>query len=175
MLNWKSIAALVIGLVVSFGSAARAETLGTFYGGAGINNDSADLRIDDTPFVLGVLFYPSAQSFVLGFDIAGEGEMLDSTFGSNELRQAYSFNAVIGGNVYRSDTVRTDVSAVIGFRETFADCPDSFLGFQCYADQEPETEYTFNYGAMFSVNIENFMIGLRLTEQSAQALIGISF
>lgn len=173
MLNFTLIATIAI--CVALATVAQGETRGAFYGGAGLNNDSAQLQLDETPFVLGVLFYPTGHSFVLGFDIAGEGEMFDSTFGANDLRQAYSFNAVIGANLYRSEQARTDISAVIGFREAFADCPDSFIGFQCYADQPPETDYTMNYGALLSFNYNNGVIGLRVTDQSAQAILGLNF
>ncbi len=175
MLNLKSFVPLFLGLILGSANMAQAEQSGAFYGGMGVNNDGAELQIDDTPFVLGALFFPSTQSVVFGFDIAGEGEMLDSTFGSNALKQAYSFNAVLGGNLYWSEDMRTDLSAIIGFRESVKDCPDSFIGFQCYADRDPETEYELNYGAMLTITFDHALIGLRVTEQSAQALIGISF
>jgi len=120
------------------------------------------------------IFYLGAGG-VVGFDIAGEGTMLDSTYGGDEIRQALSLNFLVGSNLYKADAVRVDAAAIIGMRESFADCPDSFLGFQCYADQSPDTEYDLNLGAMISLTMQSVSLGVRATEVSTQAVIGVKF
>lgn len=144
------------------------------YGGLGsASNDEGNL--DATPFVIGLMFQPAASDYVFGFDIAGEGAMLDSTWGSNEWRQAMSYNFLIGGNLTRSDKFRVDAAVLVGFRETFSDCPDSYLGYQCYADEPPSTEYDLNYGALIGVSFDRVMVGVRATAESTQALLGFRF
>lgn len=175
VLTMNMISAAAVGIAVGCATMAQAQQLGAIYAGTGAANEEADLLIDDAPFVVGVLFYRPGQTLVFGADIAAEGEMLDSTFGSESLRQAYSFNALIGGNLYQTDTFRSDLSVIIGARETFADCPDSFLGFQCYADAPPTTEYTANYGLMLSFAWDLALFGVRVTDQSTQAVIGLAF
>lgn len=71
--------------------------------------------------------------------------------------------------------MRADAMLILGARETFADCPDSFLGFQCYADSDSETEYDVNYGAMVMTTFDTFAIGLRATSESTQVTLGLQF
>ncbi len=101
--------------------------------------------------------------------------MLDSTYGGDSLRQALSINDLIGANVYKTSDFRTDALLILGLRESFADCPDSFIGFQCYADQEPEVDYDFNYGALINFSFESVTLGIRATEVSTQAVLGFNF
>ena len=147
----------------------------TLYFGGGINNNADELERDDTPFVVGILAHSPTGNLLIGGDIAGEGEMLDSTYGTNAIRQAFSFNGLIGSTLSQSQTTKVDAAFILGVRETFSDCPDSFLGYQCYADEPPETEYTFNYGALVSISFNNIAVGLRMTEVSTMATVGFSF
>ncbi len=101
--------------------------------------------------------------------------MLDSAYAGDALRQALSLNALIGANVYKTSGIRTDASLNLGLRESFADCPDSFIGFQCYADQEPEVDYDFNYGALINFFFESVTLGIRATQVSTQAVLGFNF
>lgn len=101
--------------------------------------------------------------------------MLDSTFGSDDLRQAFSYNFLIGGVVNQSPGFRTDAMALIGVREGVADCPDSFLGFQCYADSEPDVEYEVNFGGVVNFAFDGFTTGVRVTGESAQVIVGLEF
>ena len=127
------------------------------------------------PFVVGFLHQPAASQFVFGFDFAGEGEMLDSTYGGNEVRQALSYNLLLGSNLMRDGNFRVDAGVLLGLRESFADCPDSFLGYQCYADEAPDTEYDANFGAFIGVSFDGIMLGLRGTGESTQGLLGLRF
>lgn len=164
-------------LSTGLGSVATAQSTAEtiFYFGGGVNNDGATVETDETPFVLGILAAPAGSPLLFGLDIAAEGEMLDSTFGSDTIRQSFSFNGLVGTNLYQSQSVRTDASLIVGLRESFADCPDSFLGYQCYADEAPDTEYEFSYGALVTVSFDSVTIGVRATEVSTQAIVGFSF
>ena len=148
---------------------------GMFYLGAGPDDDNPDITGNTVPFVIGALALQDETPFVWGLDFAGEGEMLDSTFGGDSLRQALSVNFLIGGNLGKTETMRVDAAAILGARESVADCPDSFLGFQCYADREPDVEYDFNYGGLISLSFRKVSIGVRATGESAQAFLGWVF
>lgn len=145
-----------------------------FYGGFGsANNDEGG--VDSTPFVIGFMHQSATSGYVFGFDIAGEGAMLDSTWGSNEWRQSMSYNLLAGVNLTRDKNFRVDAGVLLGFRETFSDCPASYIGYQCYADEPPSTEYGFNYGAFVGVSFGSVMVGVRGTEESTQAMLGLRF
>ncbi len=167
--------ALLLSMALASSAMAQSTADTLFYFSGGTNNDDATTETDDTPFAIGLLASPAGTSLLLGFDIGAEGEMLDSTFGANSLRQAFSFNGLVGSNLYNSQSVRADASLLLGVRESFADCPDSFLGFQCYADEVPDTEYEFNYGALVTVSFDSVTIGVRATEVSTQAVVGFRF
>ncbi|SMY08808.1 hypothetical protein LOM8899_02966 [Flavimaricola marinus] len=167
-------------LAVSCGSvvSADAQEAAKFllYAGAGQAIDSENLTDDNIPYAIGGLVMSPASGLVLGADIAGEGEMFDSTGGGNRIRQALSYNLLIGGNVYDDQSIRADAMLLLGARESVSDCPDSYLGFQCYADTDPDTQYDFNYGAMFAVTFgEAASLGVRMTGESAQLTLGFMF
>lgn len=163
-------------LVAIIGGPAIAQevTQNVIYLGAGAALGE-DLELDDVPYSVGFLNMSDTRNTVFGFDFAGEGEMFDSTGGGNRVRQALSFNLLIGGNIQKSADVRTDAMLLIGARETVSDCPDSFLGFQCYADQDPDTEYDFNVGGMVTATFDGFAVGARVTTESAQLTLGLQF
>ena len=71
--------------------------------------------------------------------------------------------------------MRLDAALLVGARETSADCRNFYLGFQCYADEAPEVEYKANYGAIVSAAFGRGMLGVRATNESIQALVGIVF
>ena len=63
-----------------------------FYVGVGTSSGGDDEN-DDTPWSLGILHNSPTSDRVYGFDISGEGTMLDSTYGSyDDLAQGFSFN-----------------------------------------------------------------------------------
>ena len=145
------------------------------YLGAGTSVESEIAGFDATPLSFGAIFMPTSSPMVFGVDIAGEGEMLDSTFGRDSYRQALSFNALLGGRIFQTDKFRTDAMVLLGARESVTDCPDSVLGFQCYADREPDATYDFNYGAVVTATFDKVAIGLRVTGESAQVVLGFKF
>lgn len=102
--------------------------------------------------------------------------MLDSTWGQDSaVSSAMSFNLIYGANVTKDDKSRLDIGALIGVRESFSSCPDSNLGYQCYADQPPTTEYKVNYGVVVTYAYQSTVFGLRATGESVQALVGVKF
>ena len=54
-------------------------------------------------------------------------------------------------------------------------CPKSYLGYQCYADRDPDKEYTVNYGVMATYSYKRAVFGVRATGESVQLLIGTRF
>jgi len=165
--------ALALAVPLSAGmAAAQGNTL--IYGGIGQAGEEA-LESNAMPFSFGLLLRPATSRMSFGIDIAGEGTMLDSTWGDEALRQAISFNALIGTNLAQNNRFSLDGALLLGMRETFADCPDSYLGFQCYADEAPSTEYDVNYGAVLIGSFDRMAIGLRVTGESTQIVLGTRF
>jgi hypothetical protein len=163
-------------LLLIFSNPAFADEKTTmFYGGFGQADEQTSTSVDDNPFSLGVLFFPVGTDNNWGFDIAGEGEMLDSTWGGNNLRQSLSYNFLIGTNLSRDDNMRIDVSAIIGIRKTFSDCPSSYIGYQCYANTAPNTDYGFNGGVLLMTSWETYSLGIRATSESVQGVLGLRF
>lgn len=166
----RALAALA--LLVSSAQIAAADA--AVYIGGGNPQVGDPLQSDATPMSLGVLGF-SPDGMVYGFDFGLEGTMLDSTWGQDSLTQAQSFNLVIGHNLSQVGEGRLDIGALIGMRSTFSDCADSYLGYQCYADTAPLTEYAVNYGVVMTYSVRNMLFGLRATGESVQALVGVHF
>lgn len=154
---------------------AQDKTRTTIYVGAGTQDDSGSLVSDGTPFSLGIYARPSNRPLIIGFDYGREGSMLDSTGGGEEVRKANSYNLLLGTTLFEGRNYSVNGIALLGMRETFSDCPDSFLGFECYADRAPTTEYDVNYGAMLTTTFDSFAVGLRATGESTQVTFGMSF
>jgi hypothetical protein len=147
-----------------------------FYIGVGSSSGSDDEN-DDTPWSLGFLHNSPTSNKVYGFDVSGEGTMLDSTYGGyDDLAQGFSFNFLYGIDVSKNQNDKISVGLLIGLIEEEQDCPDSYLGYQCYADESPDTDYGFNGGGFinYSVN-ESLNLGLRATSNSTQLTIGFKF
>lgn len=148
----------------------------TFYLGAGSANSDGAFENDDTPFSLGFTHQLVSSKMVLGFDIAGEGTMLDSTWGRDERpKRGTSFNLLLGRNMVDSGRFRADAALLLGVREAAKDCPDSYVGWRCYADRDPETDYKGNFGGVLTLSFDGFALGLRATGESTQVLAGLRF
>jgi hypothetical protein len=129
-----------------------------------------------SPFTLGYLRLSNTRDVVWGFDISGEGTMLDSTWGQNNaVKQATSYNLLIGKNLGKTESSRFDLAFIAGIREKTSDCPSSYLGYQCYANSKPNTTNAFNYGAALTWSYKGFMLGARATGESTQAIMGVRF
>lgn len=148
----------------------------TFYIGAGKNRDEGEFDTDNTPFSLGFMHQLADRKLILGFDIGREGTMLDSTWGMDKSpRQATSYNFLIGGNMADTGRFKADAALLLGMRESVADCADSYLGYQCYADQEPDTDYKGNFGAVVTFSFDRVVMGVRATGESTQIVAGLRF
>ncbi len=166
--------------LVMFAGLAQAQDAGTmrntFYVGGGKSTTTDSFANQNTPFAIGFTHQMAGRKTVLGFDLAGEGTSLDSTWGqTNQPVQAMSFNLVFGTNLIDDGRIRADAALLLGLRDSAADCPDSYLGYQCYADTDPTIEYQVNFGALVNVSFNKVSVGLRATGESTQVLFGIRF
>ena len=129
-----------------------------------------------SPFTVGYLRLSNSTDTVIGGDISGEGTMLDSSWGQNHaVKQATSFNLLLGRNLGKTENSRFDASLILGAKEKTRSCPASYLGYQCYADAKPNTSYGFNSGVALTWTYKSALIGLRATGESTQAIIGYRF
>lgn len=156
---------------------ANANELGenVIYIGSGSANTTSTSSGTDRPASLGYLRLQNSSDVVWGFDVAGEGRMTDTTWGATTNNKATSYNVLIGKNIAKIDNSRVDLALIAGVREESSVCPRSYLGYQCYADTTPESKYAFNYGALLTWNYKSFMVGLRVTGESKQAVVGYKF
>ena len=147
------------------------------YGGAGTAKDvKSSTTTDKTPFAIGYLRLNQGTDAVWGLDFAQEGSMLDSTYRQNRaVKQATSYNLLLGRNIIRSEGSRLDFAILIGARERTSDCPNSFLGYACYANEDPDISYSGNFGALLTWSFSKVTIGVRATGESTQALLGVRF
>ena len=147
------------------------ENNGLLYIGLGSADDS-DI-VGEEPWSVGFIFRDTNSSY--GFDIGGEGVMLDGTYGIDSIEQAISYNLLGGMKISGDSNWRTDLGILIGIVEQSAECPRSYVGYQCYADYPAEYEYTFNYGLMLHTTYDRVTFGIRATGESTQIIFGINF
>ena len=128
------------------------------------------------PWTVGYLYVSPTSPWTFGGDLAGEGVSLDNTSGQNNtVRQGLSFNVLAGPHIRLGDQFSAGVAALLGGRQTGQRCDESYLGYQCYADQAPSVSYGLNYGAVAHLSFKNVLLGARRTGESAQLLVGVSF
>jgi len=129
-----------------------------------------------SPFTIGYLRLSNSSDTVIGGDISGEGTLLDSSWGQNRaVKQATSFNILLGKNLGKTENSRFDASLILGAKEKTRSCPASYLGYQCYADAKPDTSYGFNSGVALTWTYKSVLVGLRATGESTQAVMGYRF
>jgi hypothetical protein len=149
---------------------------GVVYIGVGAASDNPSEN-GNVPWSLGFVSVPDAGGMSWGIDIAGEGTVLDSTYGQRSaLSQAFSFNGLIGGTRVTKKAIKLTGSLLIGLIEDVKSCNgDSYLGYQCYADSAPNVDYKANLGFVGMVTFKSFSVGIRITGESSQGLIGLNF
>jgi hypothetical protein len=140
-----------------------------------LDSQFGDFSDNNLAFTVGYLRVSNKTRLLGGADISYEGTMLDGTYGSYSTRGAFSFNGIVGVNVAKKGSVRFDIAGLIGAREKTTDCPSSFLGYQCYADEPPSRSYSVNYGGIATFSYKKLVIGARVTGASTQGLLGIRF
>ena len=168
---------IVLSTVLLFNATANANENGNtiVYIGAGSNTGDKPTTGTSTPFTIGFLNLSSGER-IWGLDIAGEGVVIDSTWGMNKaLTQSSSLNLIFGKPLNTSMNSRLDGGLLVGMRRKTSDCPRSSLGYQCYADSSPNTTYDLNYGGLITWTSNSLMLGVRLTGASSQLLVGYRF
>lgn len=146
------------------------------YVGSGPSKNATSSTTDKKPVTLGYLRQSRSSETVWGIDISGEGSKLDSTWGQNQaVKQATSYNVLLGKNLTKDQNSRFDAAFLIGVREKTSECPKSYLGYQCYANSTPDTKYGLNYGLVMTWTYKSLMLGGRVTGESTQAMVGFRF
>jgi hypothetical protein len=147
------------------------KTDSILYLGAG--NSTGGYDGDKTPLSGGYLVLTDRLTF--GADIGHEGKMLDARGSNYAWTQGMSYNLLIGRNLHKTDRTRLDATLLLGVRETSQECPSSVLGFDCFADMEPERTFDLNYGGLVTYTLNKTSIGLRVTGESVQGVLGWKF
>lgn len=146
------------------------------YIGAGSSKAKSVKENDETPWSIGYVMNVRGGTAFWGVDFAKEGTSLNNTSGQNNtVDQGMSINFSGGKTFALGKGVNLGAGILLGMREAGKSCPDSYLGYECYADQEPETEYKFNSGALLHLAYKRAILGARLTGESSQVIVGISF
>lgn len=61
---------------------------------------------------------------------------------------------------------KIDAALLVGIRDSSESCPESYFGFQCYADDDPDTDFKGNFGAEVTWSFDRFTVCLRGTGES---------
>ena len=171
--------ALTAAAMTTAGAAAQTATAPEephviVYGGTGTSYPSS------TGWVVGAYGESPSNGSIYGFDLAIEGEYKDYTYGrftNPSVSTGISAN-VLAGRSFRGDDGDFAIAlmGLIGFYTAGLECPDglpaSGLGYQCYANYEPESITDLQVGLMGTVNFNDIMVGVRLTSNSEQVLVG---
>ena len=148
----------------------------TIYGGLGPAEKVDPTVSHTTPWTVGFTYQPAARQFYIGLDFAGEGTSHDNTSNQNNtIEQALSLNAIVGLATPIGSHMQVGGGVLLGGRRVGLECADSYLGYQCYADQDPTPHYVFNVGGLAHLTVGHLFLGMRATTVSRQGLIGFSF
>lgn len=173
------LAALVAGASLAQDAALpdAAPTLRTtLYVASGSARADGPFENDDTPFAIGIMAQAPDNRLIFGADLGREGTFLDSTWRQNEaVKQGTSVNLLVGANLLDAGPWKAEAAALLGVRTASVDCADSYLGYQCYADTPPSTEYEANFGALVTVSYSRMTLGIRATGESTQIVAGLRF
>ena len=172
----KKISALILAFFVC-GAQADENGQNVIYLGSGsAKSGNSTTTSNKAPLTVGYLRLSNSSDTVFGADISGEGTMLDSTWGrSHTVKQATSFNLLVGRNLGKTENSRFDASLILGMKEKTQSCASSYLGYQCYADAKPNTSYGFNSGVALTWTYKSALVGLRATGESTQLMVGYRF
>ena len=143
-----------------------------FYGGVGKSLEDSRSSSDATPWTIGFLAKASQFSGGIGIDISKEGTLLDSRgYRDQEITQALSLNLVVTSKILTN----IDTGVLFGIRNKTAECPPSYLGFECYADRPATGDKTFNFGVISAFSLDRLILGFRITTVSQQLIFGVGF
>ena len=123
----------------------------------------------------GFLFKGEKQ-WAIGVDFGVEGKQVDRTGGRVKEESGLSFNLLVGIAAVETERWRVVPFGLIGARRYKVTCPSgqSYLGYQCYADTDPEGHWKLNYGGGLMVHFDRLALGVRLTGESKTAIIGLN-
>lgn len=129
-----------------------------------------------TTYALGGLIMNDTGLF-FGADLGFEGVEVDTTGGqAPETSQSLSLNGIIGRSFGDGEnSPRFSAGILLGVYDTAVSCPASNLGYDCYANREPETESDLNVGAVGLIDFGGIAVGVRATGLSQQVMVGFSF
>lgn len=148
----------------------------TIYGGIGKSENNNSGKSDGNPWSLGYLYHPESSKAFLGVDFAREGTSIDNTSRKYDaVDEGYSLNFIVGRDFKLNGDWGAGAGVLLGARETEKSCPDSYLGYECYADQDPDKEYDLNYGAVLNLTFKKALVGARVSGESSQLMLGIVF
>lgn len=146
------------------------------YGGLGLAETSDPTVSHAVPWTVGFTFQPASKEYYVGLDFAGEGTSLNNTSNQyNGIEQAISLNLIVGMSTLVGHQVQAGAGLLVGGRRVGLTCPDSYLGYQCYADQDPTPSYDINVGGLAHLTVGHLFVGARVTTVSRQGLLGYSF
>jgi len=144
------------------------------FAGAGSAERDDPFESDETPWVIGYIY--SADTAFVGIDFAAEGTLVNNTSGRvNEIEQGFSINVLFGKNLAFNNDWRAGIGVLLGGRETTKSCPDSYLGYECYADETPDSKFDWNYGALLHLTFKRAFLGTRFSGESTQFMLGVAF
>ncbi len=129
-----------------------------------------------TTYALGAILH-TGEGFFFGGDLGFEGVEIDTRGGrSPEASRSLSYNGIVGRSIGDGQSSpRVSLGVMLGFYQTAVTCPPSNLGFDCYANFEPETSSDLTIGLLAMADMGGFAFGLRATELSQQIVVGLSF
>jgi hypothetical protein len=155
---------------------SAAPTKHVVFGGIGQAERGDPAQSDAQPWSVGYLYRGAGNAMYWGADIAGEGTLVNNTSGSDGLiEQGLAFDLLVGKTLNFSANWRGGIGILAGIRRTGLSCPESYLGYQCYADESPHQDFGFNYGAMAHLTFKQLLVGARASGESVQAIAGIAF
>lgn len=122
----------------------------------------------------GFVWNRRVSTLAAGVDFGIEGEREDLTHGGESTEEGFSFNLLAGINPFKDKNRSAAFFGLVGFRSYKTTCPtgQSYLGYQCYADYDPENHYKINYGGVVMVYFKRIAVGARITGESQTALLG---
>ena len=160
---------------ISFISANEASHKTIIYGGIGIPKKSTKYISSAIPWSIGTVLR-GGNGYQMGIDMAGEGTSFNSTSNkTNVVEQGLSFNLLLGKSLNLENDATIGVLFLMGARHVGKTCSNSYLGFECYANETPKSSYDLNYGAIIQVTHKKGFIGLRATGESIQGVFGIIY
>ena len=161
-MKWRLGIAFLAIMIMSTFAVAQSNNMKTIYAHAGKDAGGAGF------------LYTGPRKWAGGFDFGIEGESEDFTGGGYEVENAWSLNLLWGINPFQNMKRSAVFFGLVGARTYKETCPtgQSYLGFQCYADADPDQHYKINYGGGIIVHLNRLAVGVRITGESETIIVG---